>query len=1324
MPLHPKAKEFAKSGLFAGLSSFEELEKRIAAIPENKGKGDAFEVFAEAYLATQRKHDAHQVWPLNATPLDLLGKLGLGGMDYGVDGVLQTLLGDLSAYQVKFRTGREPMTWRELSTFMGLADSPHIRSRILITNCDELPTVINDRQGFFCIRGSDLDRMEVSDFQAIEAWLAEAAIQAPKKKPLPHQEEALAAIVPTLQKESRATAIMACGTGKTLVTLWTAEQLSARKILVLLPSLALLRQTLHEWLKETSMDNLAYLCVCSDPTVKGDADEISTPQSDLDFEVSTNSEVVRRFLDAPFDGTKIVFSTYQSASVVGEAMKPEESFDLGIFDEAHKTAGREGRNYGYALDDSKIRIEKRLFVTATPRHYNPSKQTKEGEATIAFSMDDPKVYGPQCFTLTFSKAANLGIICGYKVIISVITSDQVNNELLSKGLVHVQGDEVLAQQVANQIALRDAVAQYGVSKIFTFHSTVKAAASFVAHGSEGVGSHLPEFDALYVSGAMPTAHREKLMQEFRRIDRGVMSNARCLTEGVDVPAVDMVAFLSPKKSKVDIVQAIGRAMRRSGSKDVGYILIPLYLEQKAGESLEEAVARANFEEVWDILQSLKEQDEVLADLIREMAEAKGRGKGENKNPLGDRIDYVGPVLSLESLRESITAHSLERLESSWDVNFGKLQTFKQEHGHCRVSQLSKTDGLLGRWVSTQRVLHLKGILLAERVTKLESLGFEWDPIANDWEKLFNALRVHKQQHRDCDVSLKQNQSLRNWIAKQRAHYSKGTLSKEKVLRLESLGIEWDKLESNFEESFRDLMAFKTTYGHCRVPVKSEDYLDLGYFVLSKRRQYLLGKLSPDRIARLESIGFEWAPNASDWEKMFEDLKTYKHNHGDCRVPISYSFNKPLANWVSKQRKSYSEGKLSPDYITRLEELGFEWDLIAALWEDQFNELVKFRQEHGHCRVPKRSLTYSKLGGWIINQRQKYLKGYLQPTYISRLDALGIEWKPFSDEWERRFHDLEIYKKEYGNCNVPTTFRQRKLAQWVSRQRKNYASGEITPEHKTRLEQLGFNWRPYSEKWDTKILALKSYKQKHGHCLVINRHHELGPWVNWLRQQFSKGKLSKEQISNLEDLGFEWDPLSAKWEIMFNRLIQYKKEYGNCRVVRELEEYKDLGVWVAMHRQAYKKNKIPRERISRLEEIGFEWDIYQSDWEDYFSQLVEYQTKYGHCRVPSGWKDNKSLASWVLTQREYFSNGEMLSERINRLEKMGFEWYPRDSDWKRFYEELKIYMSTHGHCRVPDTYSPNPSLGKWVANQRTRRKKGRMSSEQIALLDEIGFFWGR
>ncbi|MEO8428829.1 MAG: hypothetical protein ABI651_17150, partial [Verrucomicrobiota bacterium] len=166
--------------------------------------------------------------------------------------------------------------------------------------------------------------------------------------------------------------------------------------------------------------------------------------------------------------------------MVGAALKPGEAFDLAVFDEAHKTAGRKGRNYAFALEDSNLPIRKRLFLTATPRHYNPLRKDKEGDAQLVFSMDRPEVYGPQAFRLTFAEAARREIICGYKVIISVITSEMVTNDLLSRGEVMVNGDAVLARQVANQIALRDAIEKYGASKVFTFHRDVKSAQSFVS----------------------------------------------------------------------------------------------------------------------------------------------------------------------------------------------------------------------------------------------------------------------------------------------------------------------------------------------------------------------------------------------------------------------------------------------------------------------------------------------------------------------------------------------------------------------------------------------------------------------------------------------------------------------------------------------------------------------------------------------------------------------------------------------------------------------------------------------------------------------------
>ena len=306
---------------------------------------------------------------------------------------------------------------------------------------------------------------------------------------------------------------MACGTGKTLIALWVAERLGYKKVLVLVPSLALLSQTLHEWMKETSWENLSYVCVCSDPTVTKGVDRWEVRQSDVDFPVGTDSEVVREFLARRTGGVKVIFSTYQSAKVVAKGMD-SKSFDLGIFDEAHKTAGRDGTKFAFALQDENLPIKRRLFLTATPRHYNVLNKDKEGESKLVYSMDDLGTYGKRIYELPFYEASKQGIICDYKVLISGVTYDEVNEELLRKGEVVVEGDLVRARQVANQLALKNATEKHPIKKAFTFHTFVRYASSFTAEGGEGLKVHLPSFDTFHVSGSMPTAKREELLHEF------------------------------------------------------------------------------------------------------------------------------------------------------------------------------------------------------------------------------------------------------------------------------------------------------------------------------------------------------------------------------------------------------------------------------------------------------------------------------------------------------------------------------------------------------------------------------------------------------------------------------------------------------------------------------------------------------------------------------------------------------------------------------------------------------------------------------------------
>jgi hypothetical protein len=971
--------------------------------------------------------------------------------------------------------------------------------------------------------------------------LADAAFTAPKKQPQPHQTEALDALLPALETHDRVSAIMACGTGKTLVALWVAERRQASTMLVLLPSLALLRQVLHEWLRETNLPYLAYLCVCSDQTVKDGLDSISTAQSDLDFQVSTNTASVRDFLDAPFVGSKIVFSTYQSARVVGAAMLEGESFDLAVFDEAHKTAGREGRNFGFALEDANILIRKRLFLTATPRHYNPHQHDSEGDAQLVFSMDRPEVYGPQAFRLTFAEAARRSppIICGYKVIISVITSEMVTNELLSRGEVLVNGDPVRARQVANQIALRDAIEKYGANKAFTFHRTVASAASFVAVGSEGIRTHLPEFETFHVNGTMTTARRERAMRDFKMAARAVMTNARCLTEGVDVPAVDLVAFLSPRRSRVDIVQATGRAMRRSPGKTTGYVLVPLYVEQAADESVEAAVSRSDFDEVWDVLHSLQEQDDVLAELIRHMGELKGRGRGFDDNRFADRVDIVGLNIGLEELRSAVTTRCFESLFSSWDTYFGKLLAFKERFGHCNITK-GDCDGdpKLASWAMSQRTRRKKGELSETQIQRMNEIGYVWDfqaqKVQETWMKWYRELENYAKEQGNSHVPRTHNNTkLASWVWIQRIRLEKNygsqpKLTNDQIALLDKLGFRWDVRGEKWAERIEQLSQFRAQHGHCDL---SEDE-DLKSWAQLQRTAQAEGKLDPERKAQLDALGFPWAGSVDRrWDEMYDRLKEYHAENGNSDVPAKWNKDPKLAAWLSAQRERRKKGQMTAEEILQLDSLGVTWkSRDRGTWEDRYQDLLKFKEINGHCNVPFDYKETAKLGPFVNSMRSRKAAGELSEERMRLLEELGFKWAvrgaSNEDVWDARFQQLVAFKVAHGHCDVPFKWPDDPpFGHWVSRQRGDKRKGIIERDRAKRLDEICFNWRldDGQQEWADVYEHLKNFKARFGHCKVpvnFSDNPSLGVWARNQRHRLKFGKLSTEKAQLLVEIGFE------------------------------------------------------------------------------------------------------------------------------------------------------------------------------------------------------------
>jgi superfamily II DNA or RNA helicase len=1117
---HTAHRHLLNRGIFENLTTFAELENRISGLDSNKARGDAFEIFAEAYLATQKIALAREVWPFESIPLEQRRRLSLNtGRDMGVDGIYETTDGELRAYQVKFRSRRPALTWEELSTFMGLTDQ--VSQRVLFTNCDTLPSLMQDRNGFVAIRGSDLDRLTPEDFAAMREWLHSGRVELERKQPRPHQDEALASIASGLAANDRATVVMACGTGKSLVALWAAERHASKTLLVLLPSLALVRQLLHEWLRETSWEQFSFMCVCSDPTVAKGADDLVVHQADLDFPVTTDSAVVRRYLSKPFNGTRIVFSTYQSAQVVADGMPVDaegmrQPFDLGVFDEAHKTASRDGTRFSFALEDSNLPIRQRLFFTATPRHYDVRKKDKEGDNTLVYSMDRPEVYGPVVHTLSFAEAARRGIICDYKVVISVVTSAMVDDHLLKKGEVIVGGDAVKARQVALQVALQKAVEKYGVSRIFTFHGSVKAARSFTSDDSEGIAQHLPDFNTLHVSGEMPTARREDQMKAFRQADKAVMSNARCLTEGVDVPAVDMVAFISPRKSKVDIVQATGRAMRKSPGKEFGYVMVPLFVEQAANESIEDALKRTGFDDVWDLLGAMREQDDVLVDIIRQMQEDKGRTGGYNDSRFSERIEVLGPSVSLETIRESITAECLDSLGVSWDVRFGELQAYKARCGSTNVPL--RLGGNLGVWVVNQRVLNKKRLISSARVDRLNEIGFEWDTLESKWSKMFQELVEFKMRNGHVDVPINQDSVLGNWVSNQRKNFKSCELELSRKKLLDDVGFIWDVNDSKWERSISELGSYFAHYGNTNVPVEWPG--GLGTWVSQQRKKKKNNLLTKDQIRNLDNLKFDWDRLDSTWNEMLTELIAYKTVNGHVNVPQRPST--VLGRWVRGQRDSMRLGRLTADQQSRLEEVGFEWDMLDAKWESMFQELLDYSEKHGNTNVPSDWPTY--LGTWVGLQRRAFKslgRGKISSIRKEKLDAIGFIWDAADFSWNEKLAEFESCVAVYGSADASINWPSG-LGDWVSRQRSMYAKGDLAQARIEKLESAGFIWDLGDLKWEAMFDELSLYKMEFQHANVPQSWPtKLGRWVATQRSLKKDGRLSEERLRRLNELGFTW-----------------------------------------------------------------------------------------------------------------------------------------------------------------------------------------------------------
>ena len=650
-----------------------------------RDKGNRFERLMQAYLQTdpQYAYKFKKVWLWNEFP----GKTDLGGWDVGIDLVALTNEGDYWAIQCKCFQEDSVIDKPAVDSFLSTSSrefkgedlkTTRFAHRLWISTTNKWGTnayqaIKNQNPPVTRLNLFDLQEAPV-DWEKLEHGIHGETSRTPKKTLRPHQKEALEKTHEYFKTAERGKLIMACGTGKTFNTLRIAEHETDGKglILFLVPSISLLGQSLREWSADAN-EPITAICICSDPEISRtktkteDKDYFSVV--DLALPASTNvKDILHQFRHSRQNGKSgmtVVFSTYQSIEVISKAQKELEKelpeyavFDLIICDEAHRTTGvtladEDESAFTKVHSNEFIKARKRLYMTATPRLYSDDTKSKAAQAdAILCSMDDRALYGDEIYRIGFGEAVSKDLLSDYKVLILTLNENDVPPAV--QKMISDKESEITSDDASKLIGTINAMAKQvlgdeGVIKLtdpdpmrraVAFCQSIKVSKKITAIYNTATGAYIEALpveqkekmvnvSSRHIDGTMSAPERDELLGWLKgHTEDGecrILTNVRCLSEGVDVPSLDAVLFLSARNSQVDVVQSVGRVMRKSPGKNYGYIIIPVIVPTtiEAEKALDD---NERYKVVWTVLNALRAHDDRFNATVNKIELNKNRPK--------------------------------------------------------------------------------------------------------------------------------------------------------------------------------------------------------------------------------------------------------------------------------------------------------------------------------------------------------------------------------------------------------------------------------------------------------------------------------------------------------------------------------------------------------------------------------------------------------------------------------------------------------------------------------------------------------------------------
>ncbi|MEN6618220.1 MAG: DEAD/DEAH box helicase family protein, partial [Rikenellaceae bacterium] len=635
-----------------------------------RDKGDRFERLMQAYLQTDPKYAPlfKNVWLWNDFP----AKKDFGGKDTGIDLVALTHYGDYWAIQCKCHQECAIIDKPAVDSFLSTSSKTFLNEnfhtvgfsqRLWISTTNHWgsnaeTTIRHQHPPVTRINLYDLQSAPV-DWEKLEKGISGETSRSARKKPFPHQIIAIETAHEYYKTTDRGKLIMACGTGKTFTSLKIAERETDGKgiILFLVPSIALLGQTLREWTADAE-EPINAVCVCSDAEVSRqktkheDSDGYSI--IDLALPASTNvKDVLQQFNSISLEkhaGITVFFSTYQSIEVIAEAqakwIKKNENqlgiFDLIICDEAHRTTGvtladEDSSAFVKVHESDFIKAKKRLYMTATPRLYSDDSKAKAAKAdAILCSMDDPKVYGEEIYRIGFGEAVEKDLLSDYKVLILTLSENDIPpavQEMISDKNQEIDTNDAskligcinaLSKQILGEEGVINSSDPDPMRRAVAFCQSIKISKRITNIFNTAQDSYYKSMSDIrrdkmvtvvsdHIDGTMSAPVRDEKLAWLKATpddtnECRILTNVRCLSEGVDVPSLDAVLFLSARNSQVDVVQSVGRVMRKSPGKKYGYIIIPVLVPSdiEADKALDD---NERYKVVWTVLNALRAHDD-------------------------------------------------------------------------------------------------------------------------------------------------------------------------------------------------------------------------------------------------------------------------------------------------------------------------------------------------------------------------------------------------------------------------------------------------------------------------------------------------------------------------------------------------------------------------------------------------------------------------------------------------------------------------------------------------------------------------------------------